>query len=216
MFVLDVRKGHYIVAEYVDKVTNKHCPNHPWQVRFPSAFPYPSSNLSLCPCSTRYALPPFKPIESLIIIPLKFAESQVAPKAKLPQIIQAVISSLASPESEMTANTLVLVAHGISGDLRRLEEMKISELADVPSICFAFLFLFPFPFLSTSLSLHFRFLFLYSPLPVPLSFLFLCLFLYSPFPFPSRPPSVLFLPVFVLFFSYPFALPNSIPSTFPL
>lgn len=81
------RKGHYIVAEYLDKVTNKHCPNHPWQ----------------------YA----------------FAESQVASKAKLPQIIQAVISSLASPESEMTPNTLVLVAHGISGDLRRLEEMKI-------------------------------------------------------------------------------------------
>ncbi|RDB24462.1 hypothetical protein Hypma_008383 [Hypsizygus marmoreus] len=54
-----------------------------------------------------------------------FGESQIAPKAKLPQIIQAVISSLASPDSETTPNTLVLVAHGIGGDLARLDEMKI-------------------------------------------------------------------------------------------
>ena len=104
----------------------------------------------------------------------KFAESQVAPKAKLPQIIQAVISSLASPESEMTANTLVLVAHGISGDLRRLEEMKISELVGVFSICFAFFC--PFP------SCHFPFLFSFSLLPPspPLCFpAFLFLFLCS-------------------------------------
>ena len=107
ILVLHFRKGHYVVAEYVNKVTNKHCPNHPWQVRFPPSLPYPSSNLAFCPCSTRYAFPPFKPIKPLIIIPLKFAESQVAPKAKLPQIIQAVISSLASPESEMSANTCV-------------------------------------------------------------------------------------------------------------
>ncbi|KAF8799914.1 hypothetical protein BYT27DRAFT_7200900 [Phlegmacium glaucopus] len=81
------RKGHYIVAEYVDKVTNKHCPNYPWQY--------------------------------------SFGESQVATKPKLPQIIQAVISSLASPDSETTPNHLVLVAHNIQGDLARLEEMKI-------------------------------------------------------------------------------------------
>ncbi|KAJ7034767.1 hypothetical protein C8F04DRAFT_956035 [Mycena alexandri] len=79
------RKGHYIVAEYVDKVVNKHCPTHPWE----------------------------------------FGESQVCPKAKLPQIIQAMISSLASPDSETIPNTLVLVAHGISGDLARMEEMRI-------------------------------------------------------------------------------------------
>lgn len=54
-----------------------------------------------------------------------FGESQVISKTKLPEIIQAVISSLASPESETTANSLVLVAHGASGDLSRLEEMKI-------------------------------------------------------------------------------------------
>jgi hypothetical protein len=36
-------------------------------------------------------------------------------------------SSLASPDSEITANSLVLVAHGASGDLSRLEEMKISN-----------------------------------------------------------------------------------------
>ncbi|TFK56810.1 hypothetical protein OE88DRAFT_1650283 [Heliocybe sulcata] len=81
------RKGHYIVAEYVDKVVNKHQPTYPWQ----------------------YA----------------FGESQVIPKAKLPQIIQAIISSLASPSSESQSNTLVLVAHGAHGDLARLEEMKI-------------------------------------------------------------------------------------------
>ncbi|KAJ6510384.1 hypothetical protein C8R45DRAFT_963918 [Mycena sanguinolenta] len=54
-----------------------------------------------------------------------FGDSQVCPKAKLPQIIQGIISSLASPDSETTSNTLVLVAHGINGDLTRMEEMKI-------------------------------------------------------------------------------------------
>jgi hypothetical protein len=54
-----------------------------------------------------------------------FGESQVISKAKLPQIIQSVISSLASPDSETTVNSLVLVGHGINGDLSRLEEMKI-------------------------------------------------------------------------------------------
>ncbi|KAF7313225.1 ATP-synt-DE-N domain-containing protein [Mycena kentingensis (nom. inval.)] len=54
-----------------------------------------------------------------------FGESQVCPKTKLPGIIQAMISSLASPDSETTANTLVLVAHGVSGDLSRMEDMKI-------------------------------------------------------------------------------------------
>lgn len=81
------RKGHYIVAEYVDKVTNKYRPNYPWQY--------------------------------------SFGESQLVPKSKLPQIIQAVISSLASPDSETTPNNLVLVAHNVHGDLARLEEMKI-------------------------------------------------------------------------------------------
>ncbi|KAF9011435.1 hypothetical protein BDQ17DRAFT_882319 [Cyathus striatus] len=80
------RKGHFIVAEYIEKSVNKYCPNHPWQ----------------------YA----------------FGDSQVAPKAKLPQIIQAIIS-FASPDSETTANSLVLVLHGIHGDLARMEEMKI-------------------------------------------------------------------------------------------
>ncbi|KAH7914557.1 hypothetical protein BJ138DRAFT_1123448 [Hygrophoropsis aurantiaca] len=81
------RKGHYIIAEYADKVHNKHCPTYPWQ----------------------YA----------------FGDSQVIPKIKLPQIVQAVISSLISPESESSPNQLVLVGHGIQGDIQRLEEMKI-------------------------------------------------------------------------------------------
>jgi len=81
------RRGHFIVAEYVDKVVNKHFTTFPWH----------------------YA----------------FGDSQVISKAKLPEIVQAVISSLASPDSETTANSLVLVAHGAHGDLSRLEEMKI-------------------------------------------------------------------------------------------
>ncbi|KAF5384712.1 hypothetical protein D9757_006191 [Collybiopsis confluens] len=81
------RKGHYIVQEYVDKVTNKYCPTYPWHY--------------------------------------SFGDSQVISKAKLPQLIQAVISSLASPDSETLPNALVLVMHGASGDLARLEDMKI-------------------------------------------------------------------------------------------
>ncbi|TFK65046.1 hypothetical protein BDN72DRAFT_801578 [Pluteus cervinus] len=81
------RKGHFIVAEYADKVVNKTYPTFPWQ----------------------YA----------------FGDSQVVPRAKLAQVVQSVISSFASPDSETIPNTLVLVAHGIHGDLQRLEEMKI-------------------------------------------------------------------------------------------
>lgn len=54
-----------------------------------------------------------------------FGESQPAGRAKLPQVIQAVISSMTSPDSETVPNSLVLVGHGILGDLRKLEEMKI-------------------------------------------------------------------------------------------
>ncbi|KAF6761336.1 hypothetical protein DFP72DRAFT_1062334 [Ephemerocybe angulata] len=53
-----------------------------------------------------------------------FGDSQVVSKTKLPDIIETVIS-LASPDSETALNTLVLVAHGVQGDLARLEEMKI-------------------------------------------------------------------------------------------
>ncbi|KAF8838680.1 hypothetical protein BDN67DRAFT_933350 [Paxillus ammoniavirescens] len=54
-----------------------------------------------------------------------FGESQVIPKTKLPRIIQSVLSSLVSPDSETIANNLVLVGHGIQADLQRLEAMKI-------------------------------------------------------------------------------------------
>ncbi|KAI6030007.1 hypothetical protein EDC04DRAFT_2572647 [Pisolithus marmoratus] len=79
------RKGHYIVAEYADKVVNRLNPNYPWT----------------------------------------FGESQVIPKAKLPRIIQSVISSLVSPDTETSANHLVLVGHSVQADIQRLEEMKI-------------------------------------------------------------------------------------------
>lgn len=35
-------------------------------------------------------------------------------------------SSMVSPDSETVPNSLVLVGHGIHGDIRRFEEMKIS------------------------------------------------------------------------------------------
>ncbi|KAA1468139.1 hypothetical protein DENSPDRAFT_373661 [Dentipellis sp. KUC8613] len=54
-----------------------------------------------------------------------FGDSMTVPKAKLSQIIQAVISSLASPDSEMTANSLVFVSHSVSEDIHRMEEMRI-------------------------------------------------------------------------------------------
>ncbi|KZS93376.1 hypothetical protein SISNIDRAFT_549743 [Sistotremastrum niveocremeum HHB9708] len=84
---VNYRKGHFVVAEYIDKVHNKRTPTVPWE----------------------YA----------------WGDTQVIPKAKLPEIIQAIISSLSSPDSETTPNTLILVAHGVSGDLERLHEMKI-------------------------------------------------------------------------------------------
>ncbi|EPT03400.1 hypothetical protein FOMPIDRAFT_1014675 [Fomitopsis schrenkii] len=56
----------------------------------------------------------------------QFGNSQVVLKAQLPRAIQAVISSLASPDPETTPNQLVLIGHGVSGDLLRLREMGIN------------------------------------------------------------------------------------------
>ncbi|QRV80025.1 hypothetical protein RhiJN_08040 [Ceratobasidium sp. AG-Ba] len=84
---LNGRKGHFVVAEYADKVRNKIRPTHPWE----------------------YA----------------FGDTHVISKSKLPDIINSVISSLATPDSESVANSLVLVGHNISGDLERLTELKI-------------------------------------------------------------------------------------------
>ncbi|KAL0952173.1 hypothetical protein HGRIS_008786 [Hohenbuehelia grisea] len=81
------RSGHYITAEYADKLFNKYTPTNPWH----------------------YA----------------FGDSQVLSKTKLAQVIQSVISSLATPDSETTQNSLVLVGHGMNGILARLVEMKI-------------------------------------------------------------------------------------------
>ncbi|CAE6461274.1 unnamed protein product [Rhizoctonia solani] len=81
------RKGHFVIAEYADKVRNKLRPTHPWE----------------------YA----------------FGDTHVVGKSKLPDIINSVISSLATPDSESIANSLVLVGHNISGDLERLAELKI-------------------------------------------------------------------------------------------
>ncbi|KDQ15567.1 hypothetical protein BOTBODRAFT_31459 [Botryobasidium botryosum FD-172 SS1] len=54
-----------------------------------------------------------------------FGESQVVNKSKLTDILQAVIDSHSSPDSETLPNTLVFVGHGIAQDLERLTELKI-------------------------------------------------------------------------------------------
>ncbi|KAF9218312.1 hypothetical protein BS17DRAFT_106382 [Gyrodon lividus] len=68
-----------------------------------------------------------------------FGESQVIPKTKLPRIIQSVLSSLVSPDSETIANNLVLVGHGIQADIQRLEEMEIKLPHNVLTIDVALL-----------------------------------------------------------------------------
>jgi len=54
-----------------------------------------------------------------------FGDSQQVSKAKLPQILQAVITSMCSPDIETMPNILVLVGHGIGNDLHMMEHMKI-------------------------------------------------------------------------------------------
>ncbi|KAF8750499.1 hypothetical protein RHS01_09278 [Rhizoctonia solani] len=64
--------GHFVVAEYADKVRNKLRPTHPWE----------------------YA----------------FGDTHVVGKSKLPDVINSVISSLATPDSESVANHLFSLA----------------------------------------------------------------------------------------------------------
>ncbi|KIM31759.1 hypothetical protein M408DRAFT_39522, partial [Serendipita vermifera MAFF 305830] len=54
-----------------------------------------------------------------------FGKSQFVSKKVLGPIVQTIVDSLASPDSDSQANELVLVAHGISGDLERLSDLKI-------------------------------------------------------------------------------------------
>lgn len=60
-----------------------------------------------------------------------FGSTQVVPKVKLPLIIQAVISSLSSPDSDTKANDLVIVSHGAHGDMKRMAEMGIKLPSNV-------------------------------------------------------------------------------------
>jgi DNA polymerase III subunit epsilon-like, C-terminal domain len=59
----------------------------------------------------------------------QFGDSQVIPKVKLGEIVQATISSLASPDSETLPNQLILVVHGVGSDLERLADLKVSKYA---------------------------------------------------------------------------------------
>lgn len=67
------------------------------------------------------------------VVPWEYVwgESHVIPKARLGEIVQSIFSNFASPDSETAANDLILVAHGISGDLERLADLKIK----VPRNC---------------------------------------------------------------------------------
>lgn len=68
----------------------------------------------------------YRTSRTVLIRTHQFGDSQVVPKAKLGEIVQATISSLASPDSETIPNQLVLVAHGVGGDLERLTDLKVS------------------------------------------------------------------------------------------
>ncbi|KAG9309062.1 hypothetical protein JVU11DRAFT_10944 [Chiua virens] len=68
-----------------------------------------------------------------------FGETQVISKAKMPRIIQSVLSSLVSPDSESTANSVVLVGHGVQAIMQRLEEMKIKLPNNVLVVDIAYL-----------------------------------------------------------------------------
>jgi len=97
-YVVIDSKGHYIVEEYVNKVVNKYPPNQPWQV---------SLYLHLLSCIHapdqkffwQYAVSLYLPAPCehagigrvWVTSTPQFGESQLTPKTKLPQIIQAVI-----------------------------------------------------------------------------------------------------------------------------
>lgn len=55
----------------------------------------------------------------------QFGESALVAKQRLPVIINAIISSLATPDSETVPNGLVLVGHGMQGELERMDALKI-------------------------------------------------------------------------------------------
>ncbi|TFK21285.1 hypothetical protein FA15DRAFT_696451 [Coprinopsis marcescibilis] len=100
------RKGHYIVAEHVDKIVNKHTPTYPWQYAFGDSQTIPKAKLP-----------------QLIQTVIRFVHQYFL--VSFLHRLNRFNSSLQSPDSETMANTLVLVGHGLQGHLQRLEEMKI-------------------------------------------------------------------------------------------
>ncbi|EPT03398.1 hypothetical protein FOMPIDRAFT_1115990 [Fomitopsis schrenkii] len=64
----------------------------------------------------------------------QFDDSQVIPRDNLPRAIQAIISSLATPDSLTAPNDLVVVGHGIQEDLCRLQELGIKIPSNVFTI----------------------------------------------------------------------------------
>lgn len=115
------RKGHYVVAEYTDAQHNRKLPNHPWEVCLILYFSQPTHNEFLVCCL--YSVTRIYHF----LTDVQFGETQVVPKVKLPDIIQAIISSLAGPESETHSNQLVLVIHDKENAVEWMGELKISE-----------------------------------------------------------------------------------------
>ncbi|KAG9034183.1 hypothetical protein FRB95_013702 [Tulasnella sp. JGI-2019a] len=61
----------------------------------------------------------------------KWGESHLVSKAKITDILQALLTSLASPDSESLPNTLVLIAHTPQNTIERLQELKVKLPSNV-------------------------------------------------------------------------------------
>ena len=58
---------------------------------------------------------------------LKFGETQIVTKTKLPDIIQATITSLMGPDCETSSNQLVLVVHDRENEIEYMGNLNISK-----------------------------------------------------------------------------------------
>jgi hypothetical protein len=98
--------GHFVVSELVDVVVNRRFPTYPRSYSFGKTQFVPKKQLA--------------GIIQTIVMLGSFSSPILADL--LPQV-----DSLASPDSETQPNDMVLVAHGVSGDLERLSELKIRK-----------------------------------------------------------------------------------------
>ena len=102
--------GHFVVSELVDVVINRRFPTYPKSYSFGKTQFVPKKQLA----GIIQTIVTLSPLSSLILADLH------------PQV-----DSLASPDSETQPNDMVLVAHGVSGDLERLSELKIRKFTRI-------------------------------------------------------------------------------------